>query len=66
MRQAIQLGINRQAIAQSDLQGLNWPIALLNNHFFMNTQEGYQDNAGALGVYNPSGRGNCWTRPGGS
>ncbi|MGP3959036.1 ABC transporter family substrate-binding protein [Nonomuraea sp. 3N208] len=53
VRQAIQLGINRQAIAQSDLQGLNWPIALLNNHFFMNTQEGYQDNAGALGVYNP-------------
>ncbi|GAA3584916.1 ABC transporter family substrate-binding protein [Nonomuraea rosea] len=53
VRQAIQLGINRQAIAQSDLQGLDWPIALLNNHFFMNTQEGYQDNAGGLGVYNP-------------
>ncbi|MGW0805185.1 ABC transporter family substrate-binding protein [Nonomuraea sp. NPDC002799] len=53
VRQAIQLGINRQAIAQSDLQGLDWPIALLNNHFFMNTQEGYQDNAGSLGVYNP-------------
>ncbi|MEU8317968.1 ABC transporter family substrate-binding protein [Nonomuraea sp. NPDC048881] len=53
VRQAIQLGINRQAIAQSDLQGLDWPIALLNNHFFMNTQEGYLDNAGSLGVYNP-------------
>ncbi|MEV4369818.1 ABC transporter family substrate-binding protein [Nonomuraea sp. NPDC049637] len=53
VRQAIQLGINRQAIAQSDLQGLDWPIALLNNHFFMNTQEGYLDNAGNLGVYNP-------------
>jgi peptide/nickel transport system substrate-binding protein len=53
VRQAIELGINRQAIAQSDLQGLDWPIALLNNHFFMNTQEGYQDNAGALGAYNP-------------
>ncbi|MFI7699144.1 ABC transporter family substrate-binding protein [Nonomuraea sp. NPDC049480] len=53
VRQAIQLGINRQAIAQSDLQGLDWPIALLNNHFFMNTQEGYQDNAGNLGAYNP-------------
>lgn len=52
VRQAIQMGINRQAIAQSDLQGLNWPITLLNNHFFMNTQEGYQDNAGDLGVYN--------------
>lgn len=54
VRQAIQFGINRQAIAQSDLQGLNWPITLLNNHFFMNTQEGYQDNAGELGVYNPN------------
>lgn len=54
VRQAIQLGINRQAIAQSDLQGLDWPITLLNNHFFMNTQEGYQDNAGALGVYDPA------------
>ncbi|MEV0384085.1 ABC transporter family substrate-binding protein [Nonomuraea sp. NPDC050643] len=53
VRQAIQLGINRQAIAQSDLQGLDWPITLLNNHFFMNTQEGYQDNAGELGTYNP-------------
>ncbi|GAA3225976.1 ABC transporter family substrate-binding protein [Nonomuraea helvata] len=54
VRQAIQLGINRQAIAQSDLQGLDWPITLLNNHFFMNTQEGYQDNAGKLGVYDPA------------
>ncbi|MCK2217757.1 ABC transporter family substrate-binding protein [Actinomadura sp. ATCC 31491] len=53
VRQALQLGINRQAIAQSDLQGLDWPIALLDNHFFMNTQEGYQDNAGDLGAYNP-------------
>lgn len=54
VRQAVQFGINRQAIAQSDLQGLGWPITLLNNHFFMNTQEGYQDNAGPLGAYNPN------------
>ncbi|MET8862470.1 ABC transporter family substrate-binding protein [Nonomuraea sp. NPDC004580] len=53
VRQALQLGINREAIAQSDLQGLDWPVTPLNNHFFMNTQEGYQDNAGALGAYNP-------------
>ena len=26
---------------------------LLNNHFFMNTQEGYQDNAGDIGTYDP-------------
>ncbi|MGV9774496.1 ABC transporter family substrate-binding protein [Streptosporangium sp. NPDC003464] len=51
VRRAVATAINRQAIAQSDLQGLDWPIVLLNNHFFMNTQEGYQDNAGAVGVY---------------
>ncbi|HEX4811292.1 MAG TPA: ABC transporter family substrate-binding protein [Nonomuraea sp.] len=53
VRQAIALALDRHAIARSDLQGLDWPIALLNNHFFMNTQEGYQDNAGELGAYNP-------------
>ena len=64
VRQAIQLGINRQAIAQSDLQGLDWPITLLNNHFFMNTQEGYQDNAGDLGAYDPE-QGQAAARRGG-
>ncbi|WP_344918438.1 ABC transporter family substrate-binding protein [Streptosporangium oxazolinicum] len=53
VRRAVAMGINRQAIAQSDLQGLDWPIVLLNNHFFMNTQEGYQDNAGEIGTYDP-------------
>ncbi|WP_433363208.1 ABC transporter family substrate-binding protein [Streptosporangium sp. CA-115845] len=53
VRRAVAMGINRQAVAQSDLQGLDWPIVLLNNHFFMNTQEGYQDNAGEIGTYNP-------------
>ncbi|NBF00574.1 ABC transporter family substrate-binding protein, partial [Nonomuraea sp. K271] len=53
VRLAVQLGIDRQAIARSDLQGLDWPIALLNNHFFMNTQEGYRDNAGRMGGYDP-------------
>ncbi|MER5419453.1 ABC transporter family substrate-binding protein [Streptosporangium roseum] len=52
VRRAVAMAINRQAIAQSDLQGLDWPIVLLNNHFFMNTQEGYQDNAGEVGVHN--------------
>ncbi|MEU4514849.1 ABC transporter family substrate-binding protein [Nonomuraea wenchangensis] len=54
VRRAVQLGINRQAIAQSDLQGLDWPTTLLDNHFFMNTQEGYQDNAGEHGAYDPA------------
>ncbi|MEV7965620.1 ABC transporter family substrate-binding protein [Sphaerisporangium sp. NPDC088356] len=54
VRQAIVLGLNREVIARSDLQGLNWNSALLNNHFFMNTQAGYQDNSGALGKYDPA------------
>ncbi|MEU9884622.1 ABC transporter family substrate-binding protein [Sphaerisporangium sp. NPDC051011] len=54
VRQAIVLGLDRAAITRSDLQGLGWNGALLNNHFYMNTQEGYQDNAGALGKYDPA------------
>ncbi len=54
VRQAVAMGINRQALAQSDLQGLDWPTALLNNHFFLNTQVGYRDGAGELGGYDPA------------
>ncbi|WP_189244999.1 ABC transporter family substrate-binding protein [Streptosporangium pseudovulgare] len=53
VRQAIVLGINREAIAQSDLKDMDWPIQLLNNHVYMNTQKGYVDNSGELGKYNP-------------
>lgn len=51
VRQALLKGIDRQAIAEADLKGLDWPVRLLNNRFFMNTQEGYRDNAGDLGDY---------------
>lgn len=54
VRQAVAVGVNRQALAQSDLQGLDWPTALLNNHFFMNTQAGYRDGSGELGGYDPA------------
>src|SRR3954452_13982089 len=53
VRQALALGINREAIAKSDLTGLNWPAQTMDNHFFVNTQDGYQDNTGDLGKYNP-------------
>ena len=53
VRQALALGINREAIAKSDLNGLNWPAQTMDNHFFVNTQAGYQDNTGDLGKYNP-------------
>ncbi|WP_227712768.1 ABC transporter family substrate-binding protein [Nanchangia anserum] len=48
VRQAITRGINREAVAKSDLAGL--PVAntpeqvMLGNHFFMPGQEGYADN----------------------
>jgi glutathione transport system substrate-binding protein len=53
VRQAIALGIDRKVIAESDLKGLNWPAVTLGNHFFVNTQEGYRDNAGELRGYDP-------------
>lgn len=53
VRNAMFMAINREAIAKSDLQGLDWPAVPLNNHFYMNSQKGYQDNAGELGKYNP-------------
>ncbi|WP_051944989.1 ABC transporter family substrate-binding protein [Streptacidiphilus rugosus] len=52
VRQAVFEAINRDAVGKSDLAGLPWPIAPLNNHFFVNNQAGYQDTAGPLGQYN--------------
>lgn len=71
VRQAVTRGINREAIAQSDLAGL--PIAqtpekvMLGNHFFMPGQEGYVDN-GAKWAYDPEAAGKLldeagWTLP---
>jgi peptide/nickel transport system substrate-binding protein len=53
VRQAIALGINRRVIAESELAHLGWPVQPLNNHFFMNTQEGYADNSAGLGRHEP-------------
>ncbi|WP_219471491.1 ABC transporter family substrate-binding protein [Nonomuraea rhizosphaerae] len=54
VRQAIvYYGINRDAIIQSDLKDMDWPVQALNNHIFMNTQKGYVDNSGDFGAYNP-------------
>jgi len=51
LRRAIAMGIDRRAIANADLQGLDWPIRTMDNHFFVNTQTGYQNNAGVTGTY---------------
>jgi peptide/nickel transport system substrate-binding protein len=54
VRRAVALSINRTAIARSDLTGLNWPSEPMNNHFFVNTQDGYQDNSGEYGRFDPA------------
>ncbi|MFC7385837.1 ABC transporter family substrate-binding protein [Sphaerisporangium rhizosphaerae] len=54
VRQAIVLGLDRSAITRSDLQGLGWKGTPLQNHLFMNTQVGYQDNSGELGAFDPA------------
>ncbi|MFD3451846.1 ABC transporter family substrate-binding protein [Streptomyces sp. NPDC058691] len=51
VRQAIMSALNRDAIAQSDLQGLDWDPKPLNNHFFVTNQKGYKDNAAGVGVF---------------
>ncbi len=53
VRQAIQKGINREAIAASDLAGLPEELQLqLGNHLYVNGQDGYQDNTGEF-AYDP-------------
>jgi peptide/nickel transport system substrate-binding protein len=54
VRQAVAEALDRGSIAKSDLAGLPWPDQPLNNHFFVNNQNGYQNNAGAVGVYDPA------------
>ncbi|GLZ11072.1 hypothetical protein Acsp04_13070 [Actinomadura sp. NBRC 104425] len=54
VRRAVVLGIDRDALARAALGDLGWPAQTLGNHFFMNTQEGYQDNSGDLGRYDPA------------
>ncbi|HHT41670.1 MAG TPA: ABC transporter family substrate-binding protein [Actinomyces sp.] len=58
IRQAIVKGLNREAIAASDLAGL--PVKpeelMLGNHFFMPGQEGYQDNSADF-AYDPEAAG---------
>ncbi|MFF4234850.1 ABC transporter family substrate-binding protein [Actinomadura geliboluensis] len=54
VRRAVMLGIDREVIARSDLSGLGVPVQTLGNHFYVNTQNGYQDNSAVLGGYDPA------------
>ena len=54
IRQAVVLGLDRQAIAASDLAGIDWPVQPLNNHVFLQGQNGFVDTASVTGLdYNP-------------
>lgn len=56
VRQAIVMGLDRAEIGASDMAGIDWPVKPLNNHIFLETQEGYADSAEATGLdYNPDG-----------
>lgn len=56
VRQAIVMGLDRAEIGRSDLAGIDWPAKPLNNHIFLETQDGYSDSAEATGIdYNPDG-----------
>jgi peptide/nickel transport system substrate-binding protein len=53
VRQAIAMGIDRAKIAQALLGPLGVPTTPLNNHIFMANQNGYKDNSGDVGTFNP-------------
>jgi len=53
VRQALAQGINRDAIAQAQLKPLGVDAKSLNNHIFMANQDGYKDNSGDVGKYDP-------------
>ncbi|MFF4221123.1 ABC transporter family substrate-binding protein [Streptomyces nondiastaticus] len=48
-RQAVTLGVDREALAKVAGKDLPFRPQVVNNHFFMPNQEGYRDNAGAFG-----------------
>lgn len=54
VRRAVVLGIDRRVLARADLSGLGVAVQTLGNHFYVNTQDGYQDNSGDLGTYDPA------------
>jgi peptide/nickel transport system substrate-binding protein len=54
VRQAVAMAINRDVITKADLTGLNWPVRTMGNHFLVNTQDGYKDNSGAVGKFDPA------------
>ncbi|MFF9143950.1 ABC transporter family substrate-binding protein [Streptomyces sp. NPDC014861] len=55
VRRALARAINREVVAKSALQGLDQTATTLGNHFLFPGQQGYQDNAGDIGEFDPEG-----------
>jgi peptide/nickel transport system substrate-binding protein len=53
VRQAVAMAINRDVITKADLTGLPWPVRTMGSHFLVNTQDGYKDNSGTVGKFDP-------------
>ena len=54
VRTALAKAINRDAIAKAEIGPLGMPTKALNNHIFMSNQNGYQDNSGDVGKFDPA------------
>ncbi len=55
VRQALAMAIDRDAIAQAELQPFGiTKITAPDDHIFFADEVGYQDNAGAIGTYDPA------------
>ncbi|WP_431945199.1 ABC transporter family substrate-binding protein [Actinacidiphila sp. bgisy167] len=54
VRQAVFMALDREAIGKADLNGLPFPAKPLNNHFLVNNDAAYRDNAGSIGRYDPT------------
>jgi glutathione transport system substrate-binding protein len=54
VRRAIAMALDREVLAKADLAGLNWPVRTMGNHYLVNTQEGYADNAREVGTFDPA------------
>jgi len=51
IRLAVQKAINRQSLADITIGTLPYELPLLNNHIFLGTDAGYEDNAGDAGAF---------------
>ncbi|MCO5966856.1 ABC transporter family substrate-binding protein [Actinoallomurus soli] len=71
VRRAIAMAIDRPAVARSALHGLPGRPEVMNDHVYVDTQRGYQDNTGGAGTYDPAQAGRLldragWARAGGT